>query len=221
MAWRVVLLGDSIGAMQGIPKGQGFVDQISARLQAHGGVTLENWSVGGALASGTVQQLPQLRARLGGKAQGEGQQQLEAQGLVVVIELGGNDRLFGLPPGQIEEALEKLARAMKEELHARVLLMEVVPDGIERDVAARCGARLVPTPPRVVATMQKPIRRGGIPKMSGDFIQPDGIHPNAKAQRHMASALLAALNEELGLGLNDGAPEVEEPPICHNLCGLQ
>merc|ERR1719330_558266 len=81
------------------------------------------------LAMSMEKQLPQLSKRLGA-LMGRGQ-------LVVVIELGGNDRLFGVPATQIEAALDKIVRSVQK-IGASAIIMEIIPDGIERDVAGRC-----------------------------------------------------------------------------------
>mmetsp|Transcript_27971 Transcript_27971/g.65261 ORF Transcript_27971/g.65261 Transcript_27971/m.65261 type:complete len:213 (+) Transcript_27971:33-671(+) len=209
MARLVVLIGDSIGAMYGIPQGAGFVDRAARYLAQHG-VSLENWSTGGALAAGYVDMLPQLTQRLKLKARSSAE-------LLVVIELGGNDRLCGLPPEKIERALEQLVQAAKE-VPARAMLMEVIPDGIEQDVARRCGVSLVATPACLAGQMQKPLQRGVVPPLTARYQQPDGIHPNARAQRHIAASLLEALCTELRLPmpapLGEGSDAEQESGSC-------
>ena len=65
---------------------------------------------------------------------------------------------------------------------------------LRRDGVA--GARLVPCPAHVAATMRKPLRRGAVPPMSQLFMQPDRIHPNDEAQPLIAAEIFDALRDE-------------------------
>merc|ERR1711879_568649 len=101
--------------------------------------------------------------------------------LLVILELGGNDRMCGLKPEIISQSLTKLVETIKS-VNAKPLIMEVIPDGIERDVATNCAARLIQCPPDMVATITGPIRRGVVPRFGPQYLQGDRIHPNSKAQ---------------------------------------
>ena len=187
---RLVVLGDSIGAAQGVTPGAGFVALLASRLAEHG-ASVQNWSRGGLTAvSVAARELPRIAHRL---------REASADGadLAVVVELGGNDRLFGVPAPEIENALLAIVAAAREAApRARLLVLEIIPDGIERDCARRAGARLVPCPAHVAATMRKPLRRGAVPPMSPLFMQPDRIHPNDEAQPLIAAEIFDALRDE-------------------------
>ena len=49
---RLVVLGDSIGAAQGVTPGAGFVALLASRLAEHG-ASVQNWSRGGLTAAAT------------------------------------------------------------------------------------------------------------------------------------------------------------------------
>ena len=203
---RLVVLGDSIGAAQGVAPGAGFVALLSARLAPHG-CAVRNWSRGGLTAAAAAAREP--LARVSRRLREEAAAAASGAELAVLVELGGNDRLFGVPSREIESALEAIVGACRDAAPAAlVLVLEVIPDGIERDAARRAGARLVPCPARVAATMRKPLRRGAVPPMSPLFMQPDRIHPNDAAQPLIADEVLDALRAEWGLpGGREPAPE--------------
>lgn len=198
----VVLFGDSIGTSQGVAVNRSFAALLKAILEDHD-IRVENWSQGGRLAAGAVQQLATLKRKLRACAD-------KFQGLTVILELGGNDRMFGQPAASIEESLRQLVLAVQS-IPAHALLMEVVPDGIEKSVAARCGARLIPSPACLVDTMRQPIQKGRIPRFrSLEYIQDDGLHPNTKAQVPILLELLAGLSAELQLPLELSESDTEE-----------
>eukprot|EP00746_Dinoflagellata_sp_MGD_P140977 gnl/MRDRNA2_/MRDRNA2_74158_c0_seq2.p1 gnl/MRDRNA2_/MRDRNA2_74158_c0~~gnl/MRDRNA2_/MRDRNA2_74158_c0_seq2.p1 ORF type:complete len:186 (-),score=36.34 gnl/MRDRNA2_/MRDRNA2_74158_c0_seq2:37-594(-) len=155
------------------------------------GVKVENWSQGGQTATGCIRNVANLQRRLGRAGIDDGD-------FLVIVELGGNDRLFGMPPEQIEMALAQLVQTIKA-ANAKPLFMEVIPDGIERDVSANCGARLIRCPPDIAATIKEPIQRGVVPRFGHKYLQPDGIHPNAKAQPLILKEVLDAVALELSM----------------------
>eukprot|EP00927_Polykrikos_kofoidii_P059692 TRINITY_DN54833_c0_g1_i1.p1 TRINITY_DN54833_c0_g1~~TRINITY_DN54833_c0_g1_i1.p1 ORF type:complete len:240 (+),score=34.06 TRINITY_DN54833_c0_g1_i1:78-797(+) len=218
MTQRVVFLGDSIGASQGVPPGSGFVSLVSKELKPFG-VVVDNWSRGGVTVTGYMRNLSEVQNQLKRFA--------DASSLFVIIELGGNDRIIGVAPAQIQASLMKLVLSVQA-LPARALIMEVIPDGIERDVSAQCGVALIPTPSCIAETMQKPLRRGVIPEMDPSYVQRDGIHPNTRAQGPIAHSVLTVLSREMGISpecLNEDSVVLgAEDPVtfraacCHSNC---
>jgi lysophospholipase L1-like esterase len=125
---------------------------------------------------------------------------LAAQPKVVVIELGGHDYLKGLPREEINERLAQMIRACQAH-GAAVILFEIpcglVTDpmrGVFRQVAREHGARLIPdTAIRKLVFCSPafpPCRWGWLPQLSDD-----GIHPNARGNRALASAVRDAIRE--------------------------
>jgi acyl-CoA thioesterase I len=111
---------------------------------------------------------------------------------VLVLELGANDGLRGLPIGQLRENLIEIIRRTREhhpEAEVVLLAMEAPPNLGERyteafrqvfpDVAEQEGALLVPFILDGIA---------GIPEMN----QADRIHPTAQGHRRMAENLMPA-----------------------------
>ena len=170
---RILVLGDSLSAEYGLPRGSGWVALLQKQLdQSHPGTTLVNASISGETTSGGRTRLPALLQR--------------HQPTHVIIELGGNDALRGLSLAMTRDNLTFLAKA-GQEAGARVLLLGMqMPPNYGADmgrqftalypaVAKATGAALVPFFLKGVGDDPDPMR----------WFQPDRIHPNEAAQPRM------------------------------------
>ena len=113
---RILVLGDSLSAEYGLVRGSGWVALLQARLQLEKpGVQVVNASISGDTTSGGRSRLPALLT--------------QQQPSVVVIELGGNDALRGLPIAMTQENLQAMTRSAQAS-GAKVLLlgMQVPPN---------------------------------------------------------------------------------------------
>ncbi|RMD46550.1 MAG: arylesterase, partial [Alphaproteobacteria bacterium] len=91
---RVVALGDSLTQGYGLPAGQGFVPQLERWLRERGhDVELVNAGVSGDTTAGG-------RARIGWTLAGGAD--------ALIVALGGNDVLRGLPPEEARANLEAI-----------------------------------------------------------------------------------------------------------------
>ncbi|MBK1612012.1 arylesterase [Rubrivivax gelatinosus] len=169
----LLVLGDSLSAEYGLARGTGWVALLDKRVGAQApGWKVVNASISGETTSGGRTRLPALlkQTRPG----------------LVILELGGNDALRGLPVANTRDNLAAMARSARE-AGARVVVvgMEVPPNYGRRyaedfsasfaRVARETGAALVPFLLRGVAD---------IPQAETLF-QPDRIHPTAQAQPTM------------------------------------
>ncbi len=169
----LVVLGDSLSAEYGLKRGSGWVELLRQRLAAEKrSASVVNASVSGDTTSGG-------RSRLGALLQSH-------KPAIVVIELGGNDALRGLPLAMTEDNLRAMVRA-SQQAGARVLLlgMQMPPNyGAKygRDFAelyARVGRE---TKSAVVPFFLKGVADGPDPAA---LFQADRIHPNEQAQARM------------------------------------
>ena len=163
----VLVLGDSISAAYGIDKSRGWVALLSERLREQCvGVGVYNASVSGETTAGGLNRLPGLLARL--------------KPPVVVIELGGNDGLRGLSPGQMQSNFEAMVRLVRKAGGEPVLLGMLIPPNygetyrqlFEQAIAAVASAEQVP----FVKFFLEGV--GDQPHL----MQEDGVHPTAEAQ---------------------------------------
>lgn len=163
----ILVLGDSLSAGYGIPVDQGWVARLQHRLDAEGyGYAVVNASVSGETTVGALERLPRALAR--------------HKPALVVIELGGNDGLRGLPVTELRANLEALV-SVSREAGARVLLAAVRmppnygPQYTEKFYAAYEGVAKDLRVPWV------PFFLEGI-ALREDLFQDDGIHPDLEAQ---------------------------------------
>ena len=164
------MVGDSLSAEYGLARGAGWVALLEQRLAREKLIwQVVNASISGDTTSGG-------RARLGALLKAH-------QPRVVVIELGGNDALRGLPLTMTQDNLTAMTR-QAQAAGARVLIagMAVPPNygrqygdeflALFAQVAKSEGTALVPFFLAGVADGPDPVA----------LFQPDRIHPKAEAQ---------------------------------------
>ena len=165
----VMVLGDSLSAEYGLPRGTGWVALLEQRLE-RGKIAAKviNASISGETTSGGRSRLPALLA--------------QHRPTHVVIELGGNDALRGLPVAMTRDNLDAMTKAVKAAgAKAMLIGMQMPPNygaryaqdfaAVFASVAKQDGAALVPFLLAGVADA---------PQVDAWF-QPDRIHPLAKA----------------------------------------
>lgn len=165
-ATPILVFGDSLSAGYGLRPGEGWVPMLQKRLQAQGYVTpVINASVSGETTGGGVQRLPRAL-------------QLHNPSLVI-LELGANDGLRGLPIPEARANLEKMIGIVRA-AGAQILLigMKMPPNYGPRyttdfyqmytDIAQRDHVPIVPFLLESVA-------------LDPSYLQADGLHPNARA----------------------------------------
>ncbi|MDP9200003.1 MAG: arylesterase [Pseudomonadota bacterium] len=163
----ILVVGDSLSAGYGLAPGQGWVSLLQQRLRKEGyGHRVVNASVTGETTDGGVQRLDRALAthRPG----------------IVIIELGGNDGLRGLPVSRVRANLELLI-TKSQAAGARVLLLAI-------RVPTNYGPRYGNSFQQIYSDLAKRYRIGVASLVTDDialdlaYFLPDGIHPNAKAQ---------------------------------------
>ena len=184
-AQTILVVGDSLSAEYGLARGTGWVALLEKRLGVEKiAAAVVNASVSGDTTSGGRSRLSALLAL--------------HQPAVVVIELGGNDALRGLPLKNTEENLSWMAQAAQK-AGAKVLLvgMQVPPNygshyaaqfaQLFESVAQKNKTALVPF-------LLKDVADG--PDAAALF-QPDRIHPVAQAHPQMLNNVWPALRKLL------------------------
>ena len=181
----ILVLGDSMSAEYGLARGTGWVALLAQRLaQQKIAAEVVNASISGDTTAGGRARLPALLA--------------QHRPSVVVIELGGNDALRGLPLQSTEANLTAMAQAARK-AGARVLLVGMqVPPNYGADYTRRFAALF-----HTVAQAQKaalvPFLLQGVadgPEPTKLF-QADRIHPTAQAQPTMLENVWPALKKLL------------------------
>ncbi|MDH4122305.1 MAG: arylesterase [Deltaproteobacteria bacterium] len=173
----VLVLGDSLSAGFGVLPGESYPDHLQQLItQAGLPHRVQNAGVSGDTTAGGLSRTPWL---------------LKQHPQVVVLELGANDGLRGLPPAQTRKNLEAIVAACQKS-GAQVLLVGMkLPanydpaqrrafDGVYPNLAEKYHLPLVPF-----------LLEGIV--FQRELMQPDGIHPNAQGHRRMADLVWKAL----------------------------
>jgi acyl-CoA thioesterase I len=181
----ILVVGDSLSAEYGLARGKGWVallEQQLARDKVNASVV--NASISGDTTSGGRSRLPALLK--------------QHQPTLVIVELGGNDALRGLPLAMTRDNLLAMTRASKA-IGAKVLVvgMQVPPNygrrysdefaGLFAEVAKAESVGLVPFLLKGVAD---------VPQAESLF-QPDRIHPREAAHPTMLANVWAGLRPML------------------------
>jgi acyl-CoA thioesterase-1 len=170
---RVLVVGDSLSAEYGLERGSGWVALLQARLDRQAaGVQVINASISGETTSGGRSRLARLLK--------------DNRPQVVVIELGGNDALRGLPLSMTETNLRAMAQAAKA-VGAKVLIIGMaMPPNYGRQYGEAFLA-LFGNAARIEGTALVPFLLAGVadaPDAEALF-QADRIHPVAAAHPRM------------------------------------
>lgn len=178
-------LGDSLTAGYGLPPRDGFTARLQAALRRTGvPAEVRNGGVSGDTAA-------QGRARLLWGLRG-----LKARPDLVIVELGANDMLRGLPPAQTEANLDRILVELKRR-NIPVLLagMRAAPN-----LGPEYRRRFEGIYPRLARRHGVPLYPFFLDGVVGNraLFQPDGVHPTARGVdvvvRRIFSQVRTALN---------------------------
>ena len=178
---RIVVLGDSLSAEYGLVRGSGWVALLEQRLSAEKiAASVINASISGDTTSGG-------RARLGALLK-------QHRPTVLVIELGGNDALRGLPLKNTQDNLSAMAQAAQK-AGAKVLLLGMqVPPNYGRQYAEQFAQLFVSVAQKNKTALVPFLLKGVADRQDATaWFQADGIHPLAKAHPQMLDNVWPAL----------------------------
>jgi acyl-CoA thioesterase I len=178
---RILVLGDSLAAGYGLAVEDAFPARLEQSLRAAGrDVEVINAGVSGDTTAGGLARLDWA---------------LADQPQVVIIELGGNDALRGLPPEQTRENLDAIISRLKQAGIAVLLAGMRAPrnlgseyynkfDNLYPELAAKHKVALYPFFLEGVATEEL-------------YNQPDGIHPNQDGVQVIVKNILPSVEQLL------------------------
>jgi acyl-CoA thioesterase I len=165
----ILIVGDSLSAEYGLRRGTGWVALLQAQLARERiAASVVNASISGDTTSGGRSRLPALLR--------------QHRPAVVVIELGGNDALRGLPLDMTRANLTEMTRASKA-AGARVLLAGMqVPPNYGRKYSDDFAA-LFATVAKAENVALLPFFLAGVADVpqAESLFQADRIHPNEQA----------------------------------------
>jgi len=174
-ARALLVVGDSLSAAYNMPEEAGWVALLEDRLRSEMATPPKviNAAISGETTAGGLSRLPPLLA--------------EHEPELVVIALGGNDGLRGLPPTQIRDNLSRMI-ALSGEAGAKVVLVGI-------DIPPNYGAAYRQ---RFRAVFEELAEANGLPllpfflegvALEEGMMQADGIHPTVEAQPRLLENL--------------------------------
>lgn len=182
----LLVLGDSLSAEYGLAQGSGWVALLDQRLAAERlNWRVHNASISGDTTAGGRSRLPALLA--------------QHKPAVVLIELGGNDALRGLPIQATRDNLAHMAQAAQRS-GAKVLLLGM-------QVPPNYGRQYTQDFSQVYAEVARTHQTGLVPFLlkgvadgpdAATLFQPDRIHPLAQAHPRLLANVWPALRPLLG-----------------------
>jgi acyl-CoA thioesterase I len=178
---RLVVLGDSLTAGLGLPPGQAFPDRLQAALRAKG------WDVA------------VLNAGVSGDTAADGLARYDwavpADADALIVELGANDMLRGLPPEKTKAALAAiLDKARAAHLPVLIAGMRAAPN-LGADYG-RAFDSIYPALSKAYGVALYPFFLDGVagdPKLN----QPDGMHPTAEGVDVIVERILPPVEDVL------------------------
>ncbi len=163
----ILVVGDSLSAGYGLAPGQGWVALLQQRLKKQGyGYRVVNASVSGETTDGGVQRLDRALAT--------------HKPAIVVLELGSNDGLRGLPVTRVRANLDLMITKVRAS-GAQVLL-------VQARIPTNYGPRYASSFEGIYADLVRRYRIGSAALLDEDIaldlalFLPDGVHPTAQAQ---------------------------------------
>lgn len=178
---KIVALGDSLTAGLGLPESQAYPALLQQKIDADGyAFEVVNAGVSGDTSAGGLRRLDWA---------------LEGDARVLILALGANDGLRGLPVADMRQNLSRIIERAKEEDIVVILAgMEAPPNygadytaafrRVYPDLAKEHGVRLLPFL---------------LDNVAGDAAlnQSDGIHPNARGAQVIADGIWVVLQPVL------------------------
>ena len=177
----VLVLGDSLSAEYGLRRGSGWVELLRERLAENRiAAQVVNASISGETTAGGRARLPALLA--------------QHKPTHIVIELGGNDALRGLPLAVTGRQLGEMTR-LAAAAGARVLLLGMqLPPNYGRRYGEEFAALYAEAARPVRATLVPFFLKGIADAADADSLfQSDRIHPREVAQARMLDNVWPAL----------------------------
>lgn len=163
----ILVFGDSLSAAFGIPRESGWVNLLARRLEARKPpFRVANASISGETSAGGLTRLPELLAA--------------HRPAIVILALGANDGLRGLPTRETARNLEAMIRLAKQQGSTVLLVGMRLPPNYGGAYTRKFQA-LFGEVAKTAKVPQVPFLLEGMAEQRQRF-QADGLHPDAQAQ---------------------------------------
>jgi acyl-CoA thioesterase I len=182
---KVLVVGDSLSAEYGLSRGTGWVALMEQRLQREFvGATVVNASISGDTSSGGRTRIAALLA--------------EHKPTHVIVELGSNDALRGLPLAMTRDNLAVMLRAARSTGAQALLVGMRMPPNYGRGYTQEFEAMFA-TLAKAEGAALVPFMLAGVADsaQADSLFQDDRIHPNARAHPIILDNVWPVLHKQL------------------------
>ena len=177
----IVAFGDSLTAGLGLKQDQAFPAQLEAALKARGTeAKVVDAGVSGDTAAAALQRLDWA---------------LPDDADAVIIELGGNDALQGIPPEGTKAAIGKVIEKVQARGLPILLAGQEAPPNMGKDYAERFRALYADLAARYDLIFYPFFLEGAA--LNDGLMQADGIHPNSKGVKVIVDNIMPKVDELL------------------------
>jgi acyl-CoA thioesterase-1 len=177
----IVAFGDSLTAGLGLPRDQAFPAQLQAALTARGtAAKVIDAGVSGDTATAAAQRLDWA---------------LPDDADAVIIELGGNDALQGIPPDGTKAAIEKVIEKVQARGLPILLAGQEAPRNMGKVYVDQFRAIFADLAQRYDVIFYPFFLEGAA--LNDDLMQADGMHPNAKGVAVIVENIMPKVDELL------------------------
>ncbi len=174
----IAVFGDSLSAGYGLANGQSFPDQLQKKIDAGGGAyRVVNLGISGDTTEGGVSRIDSATS---------------LKPAIVILELGGNDGLRGMPLTATRANLEQMIGAFQKSGAQVVLAGMTLPPNY--------GAEYISGFQRIYRDLASEHKLTFIPFLLSDIVtkdmryfQPDGIHPTAQGAEIVAGTVFSTI----------------------------
>ncbi len=176
---KILVWGDSLSAAYGIPKDKGWVNLMREKLGDQFEIT--NGSISGETTRGGLTRLPKALKKI--------------MPDYVILELGANDGLRGLPPNVTKSNLKKMIE-LAQKSNAKVILLGM-------KIPPNYGVAYSKKFENAFSELAKKYQLPFIPFFLDNIVtdlkllQEDELHPTAEAQPLLLKSILPILNAEI------------------------
>jgi acyl-CoA thioesterase I len=182
----ILVFGDSLSAAYGLSQEQGWAALLAKKLngfsQTHR-INVINASISGETTSGGLSRFQNAITKF--------------KPTIVILELGANDGLRGLPVNLMAENLEVMIKTSQKN-NAKVLLLGM-------RIPPNYGAKYTESFSKTYPTLSQQYKTGLVPFMldgvagNPSLIQSDGLHPTAEAQQQILNNIWPYLASMIGI----------------------
>ncbi|MFC5586782.1 arylesterase [Nitratireductor kimnyeongensis] len=175
----IVGFGDSLMAGYNLGPDEGFPEQLEDALRAEGyDVAIANAGVSGDTSSGGLSRL---------------EWSVPETADIVLVELGANDMLRGIPPASTEQNLDRMIAMLKERGQHVILAGMLAAPNLGEDYAAAFN----PIFPALAEKHEIPLIPFFLDVVAAEpaLLLEDGMHPNAAGVARMVERILPIVRE--------------------------